>query len=156
MRLGDSVIATEAIRDDGTMDSYVPKAYPAVGDFRVVQALTEAAEMIDNPYHVGVVLSTDSYYGRLFNSKKSAELMDLYVRGHTLAVEMEISALYLLGAIYGLRTGAILTVREERGEAGEYVKQAGPEFEQGLEKSIKIAVKAIELMIKRDRNTPKN
>ena len=156
MRLGDSVIATAAIRDDGTMDSYVPKAYPAVGDFRVVQALTEAAEMIDNPYHVGVVLSTDSYYGRLFNSKKSAELMDLYVRGHTLAVEMEISALYLLGAIYGLRTGAILTVREERGEAGEYVKQAGPEFEQGLEKSIKIAVKAIELMIQRDRNTPKN
>lgn len=156
MRLGDSVIATAAIRDDGTMDTYVPKEYPAVGDFRTIQAMVEAADIIENPYHVGIVYSTDSYYGRNFNSGRSADLMDLYIRGNTLAVEMEISSLYILGALYGLRTGAILTVREERGDAGEYVKQAGPEYEQGLEKSIKIAVKAIELLIQKDKEASKN
>ena len=64
---------------------------------------------------------------------------------------MEISALYILGAILGLRTGAILTTREERGRGEEQVVQAGDAYENGLEKSIQIAFKSIELLIEKDR-----
>jgi uridine phosphorylase len=51
----------------------------------------------------------------------------------------------VVGGIKGLKTGAVLTVREELSEDG-YI-QAGPRFEEGLEKSIQIAVKAIEILI---------
>lgn len=153
LKLGDSIIPTAAIRGDGTMDYYLPKAFPAVGHFEVIEALKEAAGIIGNPHHLGVVLSTDSYYGRFFNSKRAAEEADLFVRANTLSIEMEVSALYILGNVHNLRTGAILTIREELGEGGSYVKQAGEEYEKGMEKSIQIAIKAIELLIKKDKCT---
>ncbi len=48
--------------------------------------------------------------------------------------------------IKGLKCGAILTVREELTESGEYI-QAGEEYEKGLENSIRIAIRAIEMMV---------
>lgn len=151
IKLGDSIIATAAIRDDGTMDEYVPKQFPAVADFEVINEMKNAAEIIGNPYHLGIVQSADSYYGRIFNPEHAGELWKLYSKAGVLAVEMEISALYILGAIFGLRTGAILTTREERGKDGDEVPQAGEKYENGLEKSIQIAFKSIELLIEKDR-----
>jgi len=149
IKLGDSIIPTGAIRDDGTMDSYLPKAFPAVGNFEVLSALKDAAEIIDNPYHMGIVQSTDAYYGRNFNKKKAEYLFELYQKAGTLAVEMEVSSLYLLGNVLGIKTGAILTTREEFASDSSYV-QAGEKYEQGMEKSIQIVIKAIELMIQKN------
>lgn len=145
LKLGDSVIVSAAVRLDGTTSQYIVPEYPAVADFEVVQALVKAAKLINNPYHVGIVLSTDSYYGRDFDPERHSHLEKQLVKAGVLAVEMEIGALYVVGKIKGLRTGAILTVREELSEDG-YI-QAGPKFEEGLEKSIQIAVKAIEILI---------
>src|SRR5438270_3789988 len=36
---GDLVVATAAVRDEGTTPGYVPMAYPAVADFELVQAM---------------------------------------------------------------------------------------------------------------------
>ncbi|HPE69533.1 MAG TPA: nucleoside phosphorylase [Thermotogota bacterium] len=148
--MGDSVIATGAIRDDGTMDQYLPKSFPAVADFEVVQALREAAADVGNPAHLGVVYSTDSYYARNFDPQAAQQKGTLYARAGALVVEMEVSALYLLGNILGLRAGAVLTVREQISEEREYRLQAGQKFEEGLEKSIQIAVQAIEKLLLRE------
>jgi uridine phosphorylase len=107
--------------------------------------LVRAAELVKNRYHVGIVASTDSYYGRNFDPERHSHMEKLLVKANVLAVEMEIGALYVVGGIKGLKTGAVLTVREELSEDG-YI-QAGPRFEEGLEKSIQIAVKAIEILI---------
>jgi uridine phosphorylase len=149
--MGDSIIATAAVRSDGTMIDYVPREFPAVADFNVISKMKNAAEIIGNPHHLGIVHSTDSYYGRNFNQKAALEYSKLLAKANVLAVEMEISALYILGAIYSLRTGAILTIREVRKTLDETYKQAGEEFEQGMEKSIQIAFKSIELLIEQDR-----
>jgi len=151
INLGDSIIATAAVRSDGTMIDYVPKEFPAVADFSVISKMKVAAEIINNPHHLGVVHSTDSYYGRNFNPKSAMEFSQLLARANVLAVEMEISALYILGAIYALRTGAILTIREARKNLEESYLQAGEEYERGMEKSIQIAFKSIELLIEEDR-----
>lgn len=150
-RLGDGVIATAAIREDGTTSQYISATYPAVADPDVVQALREAAKLKHERVHCGIVLSTDAYYARNFNINESMRKMDLFVRANTLCVEMEVSGLYVLGSIFGLRCGAVLTVREEPDEAGEYRYQAGESYEQGLERSIQTAVEAIRLMVIADR-----
>lgn len=150
IKLGDSIIPTAAIRDDGTMDFYLPKPFPAVGNFEVLYSLKQAAEIVGNPYHMGVVHSTDAYYARYFDKQKAAYLFELYQKANTLAVEMEVSSLYLLGAVHGLRTGAILTIREEFASDGTYL-QAGDKYEQGMENNIRIVIKAIELMIENSR-----
>ncbi|HZJ88433.1 MAG TPA: nucleoside phosphorylase, partial [Sphaerochaeta sp.] len=52
---GDVVIATAAVRAEGTSMEYAPIAYPAAADYQVVSACVEAAEYLQKPYHVGVV-----------------------------------------------------------------------------------------------------
>ncbi|HRW33447.1 MAG TPA: nucleoside phosphorylase [Thermotogota bacterium] len=151
INLGDSIIATAAVRSDGTMDYYVPKEFPAVADFMVISNMKRAAEIIDQPHHLGIVHSTDSYYGRNFDPNSAMAYSKMLAKANVLAVEMEISALYVLGSLYSLRTGAILTTREARQDLMEEYQQAGEEFERGMEKSIQIAFKAIELMIEKDR-----
>jgi len=151
INLGDSIIATAAVRSDGTMVYYVPKEFPAVADFSVISNMKKAAEIIDHPHHLGIVHSTDSYYGRNFDPDAAIAFSKMLAKANVLAVEMEISALYVLGSLYSLRTGAILTTREARQNLMDDYQQAGEDFEIGMEKSIQIAFKTIELLIEKDR-----
>ena len=61
---GDVVIATGAIRMEGTSKEYAPMEYPAVADFTVTEALRDAAKARGNRYHLGVVQCKDAFYGQ--------------------------------------------------------------------------------------------
>ncbi len=61
---GDIVIASGAIRMDGTGREYAPIEYPAVSDFEVTSALGQAAEELNMRFHIGVTQSKDSFYGQ--------------------------------------------------------------------------------------------
>lgn len=52
---GDLVIATGAVRAEGTTREYAPIEYPAVAHYEVVKALERAAQEMQAKYHVGVV-----------------------------------------------------------------------------------------------------
>ncbi len=152
-RLGDGVIATGAIRDDGTTARYIPESYPAIAHPDVVEALRQAAKTKHERVHHGIVLSTDAYYARNFNIEETRQLLDLFIRGNALCVEMEVSGLFVLGSLFGLRCGAILTVREETNDKGEYTHQAGDIFEKGLERSIQTTIEAIRILIETDKRS---
>lgn len=67
---GDLVIASAAVRGEGTSKEYLPEGYPAVADFTVTTALAKAAaelseDKLGKRYHVGVVHSKDSFYGEV-------------------------------------------------------------------------------------------
>ena len=62
---GDLIIASGAIRGDGTSREYIPEEYPAVPDFEVLSALKAAGDKLSsdklgNGCHVGVIQSKDS------------------------------------------------------------------------------------------------
>ena len=61
---GDVVVATGAVRMEGTSREYAPIEYPAVPDFQVTCALVRAAEELGYPTHTGVVQCKDSFYGQ--------------------------------------------------------------------------------------------
>ena len=61
---GDCVIASGAVRMEGTSREYAPIEYPAVADFDVVTALKGAADDLGLRSHVGVVQCKDSFYGQ--------------------------------------------------------------------------------------------
>ena len=61
---GDLIIATGAVRNEGTSREYAPIEYPAVADFRMSEALIAAAKQLGIRYHVGVVQCKDSFYGQ--------------------------------------------------------------------------------------------
>ena len=61
---GDTVIASGAVRMEGTSKEFAPIEYPAVPDVTVMNALIQAAENMKTPYHVGVVECKDSFFGQ--------------------------------------------------------------------------------------------
>ena len=61
---GDLVIASGAIRRDGTSREYAPIEYPAVSDYGILTALDEAARNLDMRSHIGVVHCKDAFYGQ--------------------------------------------------------------------------------------------
>ena len=102
VKSGDLVIATGAIRMEGTSREYAPIEYPAVADFHMVQALVQAAEKGKYPYHVGVVQCKDAFYGQHEPETKpvSYELLnkwEAWKRLGCLASEMESAALFVVG-----------------------------------------------------------
>ena len=148
LKLGDGVIAVGSVRRDGTTLQYLPPEFPAVADVDVVNALIESARRNGIRYHVGNVYSTDSYYARLFDPESHSRYIEKLIKAGVLSVEMEVGALYVVGSIKRIKTGSILVVREELSEEGEYI-QAGPRYEEGLEKVIKTAVDSIAILADR-------
>lgn len=64
VKSGDLVIATGAIRMEGTSKEYAPIEFPAVANLNVVNAIVDAAKKLDFPHHIGVVECKDSFYGQ--------------------------------------------------------------------------------------------
>ena len=61
---GDIVVATGAIRMEGTSREYAPIEFPAVADLDVTNALVSSAKALGYTYHAGVVQCKDAFYGQ--------------------------------------------------------------------------------------------
>ena len=150
---GDVIIATAAIRQDGTSREYLPIEFPAVADFKVTSALYNAAENLGYANHIGVVQAKDSFYGQHSPESMpvSSELLakwEAWKRGGCLASEMEGAALFIVGAARKLRTGAVFHCVWNQ----EAAKTAMPkERKEDTSAAIKTAIEAIRILIKQDK-----
>ncbi|MBO5448862.1 MAG: nucleoside phosphorylase [Ruminococcus sp.] len=155
---GDLIVASAAVRSEGTSHEYLPEGYPAAANFEVLSALAEsAAELSDenpgNRYHVGVVHSKDSFYGEVEPdgssvSDKIKTNWDSYLKCGCLTSEMECAAIFSVGIVRKVRCGAVLTALWN----AERSKRGYPDFiTDDTTRGIKCAVSAIKLLIKRDR-----
>ena len=64
VRVGDVVISSGAVRDEGTTIHYMPMEYPAIADRHIVAALADAAKKANLTYAEGIAQSKDSFYGQ--------------------------------------------------------------------------------------------
>ena len=152
---GDVVIATGAVRMEGTSREYAPIEFPAVADFCVVSALKEAAERLGYRYHLGVVQCKDSFYGQHGPSVMpvSYELLakwEAWKRLGVLASEMESAALFTVAARLGARCGSLFFVvgNQER----EALGMDNPKLHD-TEPAIIAAVEGVRNLIAMDRKS---
>lgn len=153
VHMGDIVVATAAVRADGTSRNYVPLEFPAVASFDVSSALLQAAKQHTRKVHFGFVLSTDAFYGNYENLKRWSEF-------GVLSVEMESSVIFTIAALKKLKAGSILAVDgnpllglgkgefepgEQTGELDDCVKDA-------IKEEAKIAIDAIVFMEKNSQS----
>jgi uridine phosphorylase len=144
---GDLVIASSAIRQEGTTKEYVPVEFPAVADIDVLNALIESAKNLGYPYHTGVIQSKDSFYGQHSLEKMPVgyELKNkwnAWIKAGCLASDMETAAVYIVSQIRGIKAGSVLSVIWNQ-------EQSGGTEDFSTERSIKTAVDAIRILIKR-------
>lgn len=152
VKSGDVVIATGAIRMEGTSREFAPLEFPAVPDLTVTNALVKAAKQKEYPFHTGVVQCKDSFYGQHEPETKpvSYELMnkwEAWKRLGCLASEMESAALFVVASYLHVRAGSCFLVvanqeREKLGLENPVVHDT--------DMAIQVAVEAIRNMIRED------
>ncbi|MCU0852675.1 MAG: nucleoside phosphorylase [Thermoplasmata archaeon] len=124
---GDFVIATGAIKADGTTKSYAWPEYPALASHEAVLALISAAKKARARFDVGIGFSVDGFYsenkvmkdGRLAPMSQSGympsfmtdRLADVKKMGAKF-IEMENGTIFTLSSLFGLRAGAICAVSD--------------------------------------------
>jgi len=102
---GQLVLATGAIREDGTSTSLVPLAYPAIADRHIIQALEEsAAGQGYTSLHTGIVLTQSYLYPELLPTTT-----ELWMEAGAVCVEMELATLLVMSGLHGVRSGGIFT-----------------------------------------------
>ena len=150
---GDVVIATGAVRMEGTSREYAPIEFPAVADFSVVSALRDAAQSLGYRYHTGIVQCKDSFYGQhdpeiMPVSYELKAKWEAWKRLGVLASEMESAALFTVAAHLGVRAGSVFFVvgnqeRERNGMDNPKLHDTG--------NAIEVAVEGVRNLILRDR-----
>lgn len=150
IEIGDLVITTGAVRQEGTSKEYIREDYPAVAHDEVVTALVTAAERLGHEYHLGVTCSTDSFYAGQsrpgfdgFRASGATERIEELREAGVLNFEMEASSILTIAGLYGLRAGAVCTV---------YANRATGEFRTaGQGRAAETASLAAALLAKMDR-----
>jgi purine-nucleoside phosphorylase len=80
--------------------------FGAIADYHLLRSVTDTAERLGLPIHVGNIFSADLFYS------PDPELMSLLESRNVLAVEMEAAGLYGLAAEYGFQALAVATVSD--------------------------------------------
>ena len=140
---GDLVIASGAIRMEGTSREYAPIEFPAVADVGIVNALAEAAEALGKKHHVGVVQCKDSFYGQhepeiMPVSYELLNKWEAWKRLGCLASEMESAALFVVASALGVRACSVFLVvanqeREREGLSNPVVHDTDLAIRTGIE-----------------------
>lgn len=150
---GDVVIATGAIRMEGTSREYAPIEYPAVPNFDVTCALVQAAKNLGKPYKTGVVQCKDAFYGQHSPERMpvSYELLnkwEAWKRLHVKASEMESAALFVVADALNCRCGSCFHVvwNQEREKAG-----LDQDMSEDTTSAVQVGVEALKRLIQADR-----
>ncbi len=145
---GNIVIATGAIRAEGTSKEYAPIEFPAVANLDIVNALVQAAKNSGYNYHTGIVQCKDSFYGQhnpenMPVNYKLLNKWEAWKKLGCLASEMESAALFVVASYLKVRIGSVFlaVANQEREKAG----LENPVIHD-TEKAIKTAIEAIKLL----------
>ncbi len=155
LALGDLVITSGAVRDDGTSKSYVLPEYPAVAHHDVVAALELEARAQGVRFRTGITWSLDAFYARnavqtpdgglapmtfdgYWPSHMAARIRDMQ-QARVANCEMESGVLLTLAGLYGLRAGAICVVSDRTPWPGP----AEIEIDKNMDACIAVATRAM-------------
>ncbi len=148
IQLGDLVITTATVREEGTTRQYIPIEYPAVADFSVTAALRDAAASLGCRHHLGIGHTKDGFYTEGAVDLPSFEETRLrwkaWERGNVLSTSMEAAALFVISSIRRVRAGEVLAIIGLTYKDEPIIKKVG------IDEAIKTAVEAVKILASSD------
>lgn len=162
---GDFVIASGAVRADGTSRSYAWPEYPAIANHEIVTALIDSAVKSGSKFDVGVCLSVDGFYsenkvmkdGAVAAMSQSGYMPSFMVDRLSDAkkmgvknIEMENGTIFTLCGLMGLRAGAICTISDV---VPWHPTDKILDFEENMRDCIEVGVGAMRNIITRDKTS---
>jgi uridine phosphorylase len=135
--VGDLVICDRAIRDEGTSPHYVPFEKYAYSCAGLTENLRAAAERQGAQLLKGTSWTTDAPY------RETIEELRQYRSEGALTVEMEVSALFAVGAFRGVSVSSVFVISDLLSEEDWNQGYDSTEKLEGLKMAFGIAVEAI-------------
>jgi purine-nucleoside phosphorylase len=137
LSLGELIVAVSAVASDRTVEKLVGfEPHVPTADFGLVHAAVHAAKELGKPVRVGPIVSSDLFY-----NPDEGQYERWSARG-ILAVEMEASVLFTLGALRKVRAGCLLTVSDVVVE-GEFVRITDEEMRAAVDQMTELALQTI-------------
>jgi purine-nucleoside phosphorylase len=108
----DLVIAQASLARDGTTRQYMGEGnHTPIASYRIVRAADDAAKAAHVPYHVGLIVTDDSFY-----ALSSDAARDLYTTRGVIGIEMEASAIFTVAHLRGMEAACLATVSNYIGD----------------------------------------
>jgi len=107
LQVGDFILPTAAIRDEGASRHFMPPQVPALPTFKVQKFVSQIVVEKGLDYRTGVVHTTDYRFWE-FNASFKQQLYD----ERALAIDMETSTLFSVGFASKVPIGALLLVSD--------------------------------------------
>jgi uridine phosphorylase len=156
IQIGDLVITESVLCKDGTTDYYIPAGLVPHADPAILTALTEAAEAVKMPYHVGLTITTADFYpgqGRAapgFPAPDPKYMQTLRESG-VLNMEMEMAVYLALAAVstYRIKAGGACLVLDNRASDAGFTSVKARR--RGIERLIRVGLRALEFLAARDQ-----
>ncbi len=108
INVGDIIINTASMRNEGTTKFYVNDGFPAVADHFLTHALIQAGTEIEKKkplkLHIGLNASDDAFYG------ETPEWIEMLSRHKLLNVEMESAAIFSIAHMRDLKAAMVCGV----------------------------------------------
>lgn len=124
------VVATEAIRDEGTSYHYLPPGDVVASHSGVVEALLSEAQMTGLPVSSGLVWTTDAPY------RETTEQLRIHAQAGALAVEMQAASLFAFGAAREFPVGLVAHVTNAADRTEEQFDKGGVRLGREILKAI--------------------
>lgn len=113
--VGSMIVTTGSVRLDGASFHFAPAEYPAVANFACTQALVNAAHALNQPLHIGVTASSDTFYPGQERYDTISQRVIRRFQGSleewqslgVLNYEMESATLLTMCSALGLRAGCV-------------------------------------------------
>jgi purine-nucleoside phosphorylase len=137
MSLGDLIVAVSAVASDRTAEKLVnSEPHVPTADFGLVHGAVHAAKELGKPVRVGSIVSSDLFYN------PDEGQYDRWSSRGILAVEMEASVIFTLGALRQVQAGCLLTVSDVVVE-GEFVRISDEEMRAAVDQMTELALRTI-------------
>jgi DeoD family purine-nucleoside phosphorylase len=135
--LGDLIVALTAVPADATAQHLVGnEPHCPTASWSLIHGAVHVAKEIGQAMHVGPIVSSDLFY-----NPDDGQYGRWSQRG-VLAVEMEASALFTVGALRGVESGCLLTVSDIVVE-GEFKRISDEELRAAVDRMTRVALRTV-------------
>ena len=135
--MGDLVIALSATAADSTASHYVAnEPHAPTADFGLVHEAVHQAKHLGKPVRVGPIVSSDIFY------QPDVDQGRRWSERGILAVEMEASVLFTLGALRRVQAGCMLIVSDLVVE-GEFVRISDEDMRKAVDQMTELALHTV-------------
>ncbi|MCL2580027.1 MAG: nucleoside phosphorylase [Oscillospiraceae bacterium] len=141
IKIGDLMISTAAMKNEGTSRFYVPDAFPAVPDFDLtgllINTAREMTKATGEKVFVGISSTDDAFYG------ETPEFIESLRKLKIMNIEMEASALYTIGHLRDVKTACICGTSGNLTTGEVIYTHKNEKLAEAWEREIKIVLEAI-------------